>query len=239
VINYNEFILVNNSIYYIDMENIQTSSLNAGIDAPSVSSNKIYDNVSNFTNKTWLLSGGTILRYFAIIVILSILGLNLFSYLGIATEFISKITAPILKLFGFAVAETTKTAVAVGAAGIKAGAGVVAGGADVVAGAVTGGVNVLENTLSSGVTKNSIDGNSVISINKALSDAEKNMTFTPMPDDSGSEIQRNKISGKTGYCFIGEEKGFRTCVNVSESDQCMSGEIFPTREICINPNLRQ
>lgn len=221
------------------MENTNPPSFNVGVDSSPVSSNKIYDNVSNFSNRTWSFSGGTILRYFAIIVILSILGLNLFSYLGIATEFISKLTAPILKLFGFAVAETTKTAVAVGAAGIKAGANVVSGGADVVAGAVTGGVNVLENTLSSGVTKNSIDGNSLISINSALNHAEKNMISSPMPDDSGSQIQRSKMSGKTGYCFIGEEKGFRTCVNVNESDQCMSGEIFPTREICINPNLRQ
>jgi len=212
--------------------------------------NKVSETMNDFTNKSWSLSGGTLLRYFAIIVILSILGLNLFSYLGIATEFISRITAPILRLFGIAVAETTKSAVAVGAAGVKVGAGVVSsgvkvgadvvsGGADVVAGAVTGGVNVLENTLSSGVIKNNIDGNSRLSIERTLNDAEKKLNLTPIPDDSSSEIQRSKISGKTGYCFIGEDNGFRTCVNVNESDKCMSGEIFPTREICINPNLRQ
>jgi hypothetical protein len=221
------------------MENVNTPSFNVSSVNASSGSNKIYDNVNDFTNRSWNLSGGTILRYFGIILILSILGLNLFSYLGIATEFISKITAPILKLFGVAVAETTKTAAVVGAAGVKAGANVVAGGADVVSGAVVGGVNVLENTLSSGITRNNIDDNSLVSINKALRNAEKNMTLTPMPDDTSSEIQRSRLSGKSGYCLIGQDKGFRTCVNVNESDQCMSGEIFPTREICINPNLRQ
>jgi len=220
------------------MENVNTQ-FNPENVYSSVGNNNMYNGMSNLNNQTWTISGGTLLRYFAIIVILSILGLNLFSYLGIATDFISKITAPILRLFGVAVAETTKTAVAVGAAGIKAGADVVSGSADLVAGAVTGGVDVLQDTLETGVVKNRINGNSFVSVDRALSDAEKNIISTPMPDESGSDIQRSRISGKTGYCFIGEDKGFRTCVDVSESDQCMSGEIFPTREICINPNLRQ
>ena len=211
------------------MENINSSSLNVNGIATS--------NISNSNNSSFSI--GTILRYFAIIIILSILGLNLFTYLGIATDFIARLTAPILKLFGVAVAETTKTAVTVGAAGVKAGANVVSGSADVVAGAVTGGVNALENTLSSGVTRNNIDNKSILSLNHALKNAEKEMNTLPMPDDSGSEIQRNRISGKTGYCLIGEYNGFRNCVDVTENDQCMSGEIFPTREICINPNLRQ
>jgi hypothetical protein len=212
------------------MENVNGSPINV---------NDI--NSSNFSsgNNSGSSSIGIFLRYFAIIVILSILGLNLFSYLGIATDFIARLTAPILRLFGIAAAETTKTAVAVGAAGIKAGADVVSGGADVVAGAVTGGVNILENTLSSGVTRNNVDGKSILSLNNALANAEKQMNSMPMPDDSGSQIQRSRISGKTGYCLIGEQNGFRNCVDVTENDKCMSGEIFPTREICINPNLRQ
>ena len=210
--------------------NSYTSSLNSNTD--------LY-NSNGLSEKTITLSWGMILRYFAIIVVLAILGLNLFSYLGIATDIISKITAPLLRLFGIAAAETTKTVVNVGAAGVKVGADVVSGSADVIAGAVTGGVNVLENTLSNGLTKNNIDGNSSISINKALNNAEKNMNTMPMPDDTGSDIQRSKINGKTGYCFIGEDRGFRTCVNVTENDQCMSGDIFPTRDICINPSLRQ
>ena len=45
-------------------------------------------------------------------------------------------------------------------------------------------------------------------------------------------------SGKSGWCFVGEDRGFRSCALVNEGDKCMSGDIFPSQELCINPNLR-
>jgi len=57
-------------------------------------------------------------------------------------------------------------------------------------------------------------------------------------DDSYSSIQQSKSSNKAGWCYIGEDRGFRSCINVSENDTCMSGNIFPSEEICINPSLR-
>lgn len=55
-------------------------------------------------------------------------------------------------------------------------------------------------------------------------------------DESHSTIQTG--GGKAGWCFIGEDRGFRSCAEVGPNDQCMSGNIFPTRDICVNPNLR-
>lgn len=57
-------------------------------------------------------------------------------------------------------------------------------------------------------------------------------------DDSYSAIQMSKTSSKSGWCFIGEDRGFRSCIRVGENEKCMSGDIFPSQEICINPNLR-
>jgi len=45
-------------------------------------------------------------------------------------------------------------------------------------------------------------------------------------------------TGKAGFCYIGEDRGIRSCIQVGENDQCMSGDIFPSRDICVNPNLR-
>lgn len=45
---------------------------------------------------------------------------------------------------------------------------------------------------------------------------------SPVPDDSTSKIQKHQ-SGKTGYCYIGEDRGFRSCINVEAGDKCMSG----------------
>jgi hypothetical protein len=61
----------------------------------------------------------------------------------------------------------------------------------------------------------------------------------PSADDSYSSIQANKSSSKSGWCFIGEDRGYRSCVEVGENDICMSGDIFPKKDICINPTLRE
>ena len=41
-----------------------------------------------------------------------------------------------------------------------------------------------------------------------------------------------------GYCFIGKINDTRHCAKVNERQQCMSGDIYPTMDICVNPNLR-
>jgi hypothetical protein len=59
----------------------------------------------------------------------------------------------------------------------------------------------------------------------------------PRPDRSSSHIQSAQAN-KAGYCYVGEDRGFRSCVRVKSGDKCMSGDIFPTQAVCINPNLR-
>jgi hypothetical protein len=59
----------------------------------------------------------------------------------------------------------------------------------------------------------------------------------PEADDSTSTVQ--KPASKSGFCYIGEDRGFRSCIEVGEGETCMSGDIFPTDAICINPNLRE
>jgi hypothetical protein len=55
-------------------------------------------------------------------------------------------------------------------------------------------------------------------------------------DEATSVIQSGGT--KAGWCFIGEDRAFRSCAYVNETDQCMSGNIFPSKDICINPTLR-
>ena len=75
-------------------------------------------------------------------------------------------------------------------------------------------------------------------LDKALNNASQSISG-PLADDSYSSIQNSKSSSKSGWCFIGEERGYRSCVEVGENDICMSGDIFPTKDICINPTLRE
>jgi len=58
----------------------------------------------------------------------------------------------------------------------------------------------------------------------------------PEPDSALlSEVQKGR---KKGWCYIGTDRGYRTCMRVQQSDLCMSGKIFDSEDICKNPNLR-
>lgn len=185
-----------------------------------------------------------------IVVILLFLGVNIFSYLGDLLQIIKDALAPLLKSilesFGYVVTETTKDVTQVAAAGAKL-------GIDVAAGTIESGVNVIQGQLDldqgsgsgpgQGQRLNPYQKNNLskqasmsASLSSALADAEYNTE--PLPDDATSSTQRNG-SGKSGYCYIGEDRGFRSCIAIKEGDVCMSGEIFPTNAICVNPSLRE
>lgn len=44
---------------------------------------------------------------------------------------------------------------------------------------------------------------------------------------------------QNGYCFIGSENGYRSCIHVNINDRCMSNEIYPSKRICQHPELRE
>lgn len=54
-------------------------------------------------------------------------------------------------------------------------------------------------------------------------------------DKSTNTIQTRS---KMGFCYVGNDRGYRSCMEIDEMDKCMSNKIFPTRELCINPTLR-
>ena len=187
----------------------------------------------------------SIISFILIILIVWVLIFNFFD-LGKVTDWIQSF----LKFIGYSTSETIKTTANVGATGITE-------STNVAAGTVTGGINVLEKGLNltpeekaraqsqkqAEVTAlyppplnpddvQKTEESAVLS--KGLANLKK---MTPLPDDATSVTQSTGRS-KSGYCYIGEDRGFRSCIKVGENDQCMSGDIFPTMDICINPNLR-
>ena len=48
----------------------------------------------------------------------------------------------------------------------------------------------------------------------------------------------NESDNKSGWCYVGEQQNFRSCIEVGELDTCISGDIFPSHNICVNPSLR-
>jgi hypothetical protein len=53
-----------------------------------------------------------------------------------------------------------------------------------------------------------------------------------LPQPTRSDSQHH------GFCYIGKENNLRHCAKVSSKSKCMSGDIFPTMDLCINPKLR-
>jgi hypothetical protein len=195
-------------------------------------STSILDSLKNINLTTWLL----------IILILAFLGFNIFVYLAKGTESIRSIFAPLFeKIFGTAILVTGET-VDVAAEGAKT---VVTGTANALNTGLTAVQDITPNSAKTSVksqpvqdtsaTQQNVDANNTL--NKAL-----NSSQAQNPDANDYEAHEAYSSvhsaGKAGWCFIGEDRGFRSCTQVGVNDQCMSGDIFPSQELCINPNLR-
>ena len=73
-------------------------------------------------------------------------------------------------------------------------------------------------------------------VTTAIDDLQKG--FTLPKDASAQQPMPDKNHAKSGFCYVGEDRDFRTCIEVNQSDKCMSGDIFPTHAVCVNPNLR-
>jgi len=199
-------------------------------------------------------SSSLLIRALLVIILLALIGFNVFTYLDDITQWFSDtFGAPfreVARFLGYAAADTVKTTVDVTAKGAKS-------AVDIAAGAATSGIDVLQNTIGANQSNQSNQSsqskssqsnqsksksnqsksnqsNAELSLETALSHAKKE---PPQPDDATSRTQRS--SGKAGYCYIGEDRGFRSCLKVGEQDTCMSGDIFPTHAVCVNPRLRQ
>lgn len=199
----------------------------------------VEDNLNNVNQSSGLFSffsGMSLFRYFLIIIILAFLGINLFGYMEVVTNYIVTTTKPLLlglaSFFGISIAETTKATVDVTSTGLKK-------GIDITSDTLKKGANILkEASLQNKLKENNenmSDNNIINNLNNKLNN-KNNLNIEPTPDNSNSNIQNRP---KKNYCFIGENSnGSRTCTEMSESDKCMSGDIFPSLDICINPNLR-
>tara|TARA_B100001057_G_C22690489_1_gene887561 strand:- start:146 stop:901 length:756 start_codon:yes stop_codon:yes gene_type:complete len=176
---------------------------------------------------------------FMIIIILAILGINLFMYLARGSDYLADIAEGIGSYIPLSLGNTFHMS----AVGTKATADIAADTLDDVGDIV--GEEVSINTkkrefrrkrqkrldrsgeyeriskLKDAIDKR--DGNAITRLNELEASNQ---------EDDGSK------KGKSGWCYIGTDRGYRSCMKVNESDKCMSGEIFPTKDVCVNPNLR-
>jgi len=197
-----------------NIESILTSS-----NTYSDQSTGFFSGIQNISISTWII----------IILILALLGFNIFVYLAKGTQTISDIFSPIINKFVSIFASTTKQVVNVSAEGAKT---VV----NTTANTVHDGLSEVQNITAPSSLKSEpiTNDNDVPDQNRTIK--QQMLANEYSADDSTSTIQSG--SQKSGWCYIGEDRGFRSCAEVGINDTCMSGDIFPSQEICVNPTLR-
>lgn len=196
------------------------------------------------------------------ILILALLGINIFGYASVLTETISDTFGKPFREFGrylgFYTGETIKQTAELSAEGTKFGADVakdvVVNTVDAVAVQTKNADDAIKD-IDTAIIKTQhqeqeeeemkqvpyVDRNDLMaSFDSAIKDRPKldKHEGSFIADDAGSMIQNGTVTNH-GWCYVGEDRGYRSCVEVGRGHECMSGDVFPTKDICINPNLRE
>lgn len=161
--------------------------------------------------------------WFILILFLSFLGINIFGYLAWGTEYMKRMFAP---LMGGTISTLGET-VNVSTQGVR---GVV----DIVDKGLSTSENIAQTVRDESLGGSTYNQQDVIDNNKnSLNDAININRNDVIENDN------YKPSNAKEWCYVGEYNGIRTCRQLGEGGTCMSGNIFPSKDVCINPKLRQ
>ena len=206
------------------------------------------------TNTSFFLNNFVII-ILVILVIFPAIGMMIMTFLGNTYKEITEITNPIisnfLKTFGYSAGSVINTSADVAGDAAKIGVDILEGSIHNVGNLVqgkTGDYPTDKTFFNNNQNLNSLDATIEKKVDSAISKklgntiSSSNRYRNPadvQPDHSDNKIQNPISSGKIGWCLTGEYQNKRGCVSVSESDQCLSGQIFPSKELCLNPTMFQ
>ena len=166
--------------------------------------------------------GMNVIRVILIIAIVGFLAYNLYLYFTEGTDVLGK-------YFGM------------GITGIAQGTEKVV---DTVAEGTKDTISVAQNVTDKGLDVVAEGGEAIKE--RAESPIERNQDEEKKIEQEGENVDTEssfasslKKTVKGGYCYIGTDRTYRSCVKINPGDVCMSNQIYPTKDICINPNLRR
>lgn len=199
----------------------------------------VKENVENVTEKIGQSSTFSFMKIALYIIlailVLSFIGFNIFNYLAEGTDIITTISAPFVNLIAILTGDTAKTTISNTGTGSKTLVDSASGTGktllDNVEKGTTGTIDYVQKNIKK--TADKAAGKNVVSTanNDSLTeDTKENKNDEPEPTRTNSLNQ--------GYCYIGKINDTRYCAKVSGRSHCMSGDIYPSMDICVNPNLR-
>jgi len=175
-------------------------------------------NTNIFSNKN------TLIIVLIILLLLSFLGINLISITGNLLENIVALLTPLVNQIFYVFGNTTGMVINKTTDVLTDTAKV---GVDIAGGTLHNVGNLLQNSsekVEFGALKldNSVNTSSI----------KKN---EPANDSAANPIQNPITSAKTNWCLVGEYQERRGCIEISDHDKCLSGQVFPNQKACLNP----
>jgi hypothetical protein len=174
-----------------------------------------------------------------VIFILAYFNINLFTIIGNIIQRISNIITPIflniLHYFGVATGTTIAATTSVVSSGISD----VTTSIDTTNKAVSG--TIISGIQGNGVNESAYPTKTIQNTNEQsfnIVNTAPQIAAQQQKDDDKQYVNSVQYNTPVGYCFIGQQRDTRYCSDISEAHQCASGDVFPTMDMCINPNLR-
>ena len=165
-----------------------------------------------------------------VLVLFSFLGLNILTVLGDSLQNFSNIINPFIKQFLVAIGYSTGEI-------INRSADVTSDAAKIGIDIADGTIQNVGNLLKKGASE--LEGSEKPPLDQKLNSKESKETKPKevKPDTSENPIQKPITAEKMNWCLVGEYENKRGCVSVTDSDKCLSGQIFPSQQMCLNPTL--
>jgi hypothetical protein len=203
-----------------------------------------------------------------IILLLAFLGFNIFKYLAQGTDIVTALLSPIAYVIAMVSGDTAKTTLQHTSQGaqtiatessnflqilLKFITDIFNNSINFIATTSTSGINYLQSTIKQDKitsTKENENENQDEDENEGEEGDLKNerKIENRVQDVSNSiknlivkkedKVPEPSSSEQHGYCYVGKENNIRHCAKVSSKSKCMSGDIFPTMDLCINPKIR-
>jgi hypothetical protein len=165
----------------------------------------------------------------AILLTFSVLGVNIVLFFGMIIQKFLKTVSPLfeqaLSDLGYATGSAINSSSSVVSGASKK-------GIDILHGSLLNAGDLLIDASDQGKTSRSLDE----SVNSAPTTMKPR---EPDADDSTNPIQNPVSSGKNSWCLVGEYHNKRGCIEIADGDKCMSGQVFPSQQLCLNPTLSQ
>jgi hypothetical protein len=181
-------------------------------------------------NTTFGINNQIIIIVLLVILGLTLLGINIFIMIGDLLDAIIRAFGPIIKqilsIFGYTTGSViTKTADIAG--------DVVKTGVDVAEGSL-----ISVGTILKDASRGNVNTDAASSLDTVLN-SDSQSSWTPaMPSSATNPIQRPITASKGSWCLVGEYEGKRGCIEVNESNQCLSKQLYKSKSECVAPTTK-